>query len=371
MRKPLWTHLDGLFRVVFTCSLCYLLWMLNVVYLPGLLGSDLGYDRLNPFPPQPVWLDSFQLATGGAALLQLAADGESPGPMAQGLVVYPTAIFAPAYAPLGLFMLGLGWNVLVMPYDWRKSVISSARRVLDAINERFGTQPIYIVAHSQGGLVARAVWKLMAESGRDKALLRIVTIATPQYGSMEPVRLLCRLPALYIALVVATGWPPTLLSEAGPAYLDDVIASWPGIYELLPFLAAGPLPTLAPALAPLLWQAGFYAGGNPFLQQQALDTALLSQEYLLDAVPPGRMVSIVGTGQNTTHLPSGQGSPLTDGGYLFTQDGDGTVALDYASLPGVPRLIMQASHAGILLNPAMWALLPFILTSGLAADLVI
>ena len=125
------------------------------------------------------------------------------------------------------------------------------------------------------------------------------------------------------------------------------------------------------ALCALLWQAGFYTGGNPYIQQVMLDTALVSQEYLLDAVPPGRMVSIVGTGQDTCYLPSGKGSPLTGAGYLFTQEGDGTVALGYASLPWRASPIVQASHAGILLSPQMWALLPYILLNGLAADVSI
>ena len=70
---------EGVKSLVFACSPCYIGRMPNVVYLPGLLGSELGYARLFPFPPQNVWLDSFQLATGGdAALSQLAPDGKAP-----------------------------------------------------------------------------------------------------------------------------------------------------------------------------------------------------------------------------------------------------------------------------------------------------
>lgn len=339
--------------------------MVNVLYLPGLLGSDLGYDTGAGPPPQPVWLDAFALATGGAVYLQLGPDGASPGPLAEGIDLYATSIFAPVYTPLGLFLLAQGYNLLAVPYDWRKSVITSAAAVLAATQQAFLGEPFYVVAHSQGGLVARAMWKQMFERGADAQLLRIVTICTPQYGSMEPVRFYCRLPKFYTAIVTATAWPPTVLSDAGPAYIDAVVATWPGLFELMPFLAEGPLAKIDPALARRLWTAGYYAGGNPYLTQQMLDTALQSQEYLLDAIPPGRLTSIVGTGVLTAILPAQKGSPLLDSGYEYSLAGDGTVSVASATLPGVPQIQFVGDHVTLLLRPDVWAVLPFLLTGGL------
>ncbi len=339
--------------------------MVNVLYLPGLLGSDLGYDTGDGPPAQNVWLDAFQLATGGAVYLQLGPDGDSPGPLAQGLDLYATSIFAPVYTPLGLYLLAQGYNLLVQPYDWRKSVIESARAVFAAAQLAFGDDPFYVVAHSQGGLLARAMWKQMYEAGADRQLLRIVTICTPQYGSMEPVRFYSRLPAFYTAIVTATAWPPTILSDAGPDYIDAIVATWPGLFELMPFLAEGPLTTVKPSVARAVWQAGYYTGGNPYLNQQMLDTAMASQEYLLDAIPPGRLTSIVGTGIHTAVLPSDSGSPLTDSGYLFSNAGDGTVSVASATLPGVPQMKFFGDHVTLLLRPDVWAVIPYLLTGGL------
>lgn len=337
----------------------------NIVYLPGLLGSDLGFDLGPQVPPINIWLDVIQLATGGAVYLQLAPDGVSPGPLANGTEVYATQIFTPVYAPLGIWLLTQGYNVLTVPYDWRKSVITSAAAVLAAARLAFGSEPFFIVAHSMGGLVGRAVWKMMFEQAADAQLLRLLTICTPQYGSMDPVRFFCRLPPLYTAIVVATGWPPTLLSEAGPDYIDAVVSSWPGFFELMPFLAEGPLTLINPSVAKRVWTAEYYEGGNSYLTQQMLDTALSSQEYLLDAIPPGRMTSIVGVGVNTAVLPSGHGSPLTDAGYVFSSDGDGNVSEASATLPGVPKLTVRGDHVTILLRPDVWSMIPFLLTGGL------
>jgi pimeloyl-ACP methyl ester carboxylesterase len=339
--------------------------MLNILYIPGLLGSDLGFTTGPDYPPINIWLDLAQLATGGAVYLQLDADGVSPGPLARGIDLYATSIVAPVYSPLGIYLLLLGHDVFVVPYDWRKSTITSAAVVLAAAQEHFKGQPFYIVAHSQGGLVARAMWKLMFETGRDSQLLRLLTICTPQYGAMEAVRFYCRLPLLYTAIVTATGWPPTVLGEAGPDYIDKVLASWPGMVELLPFLAEGPLTTIDRAVAASIWKSGYYAGGNPYLTQTMLDVALSSQEYLLDAIPKGRMVSIIGTGQRTSSVPSGVGSSLLDAGTVYSDEGDGTITVASASLPGVPKLIVPGGHVTILFMPQVWQMIPYLLTGGL------
>jgi Alpha/beta hydrolase family len=355
VRNPLSGSSDAPKSMVFACSPCYAERMINILFLPGLLGSNLGYDTGSGPPPQDIWLDLPSLATGGAVYLQLAGDGVSPGPLAEGIGLYATSILTPVYAPFPLFLLLNGFNVCICPFDWRQSVIASAASVLATALAFFTGQPFYIIGHSQGGLLARAVWKLMFLQGQDALLQRIVTICTPHCGSMEPVRFYCRLPAMYSAIVAATAWPPTVFGEAGPSYIDAVVATWPGLYELTAFLAAGPLTRIDPAVAKAVWTAGYYAGGNPFLTQGMLDGALSSQEYLLDAIPPGRISCIVGTGHDTAVLPSGVGSPLQDSGYVFSPNGDGTVPADSAALPGVPTWKTHGDHVGMILRPDVWA----------------
>ena len=328
----------------------------NVVYLPGLLGSNLGYNTGPNGSYHPVWLDLFSILTGQMATLQLAADGIHPGPLAEGIVVQPNGIFAPAYEPLAAVMVGFGWNVLRWGFDWRKSVLTQAGPAWSAIRQFYGTQPFWIVAHSQGGLLARAIYGQMVQSGADSQLAGIVTICTPQFGSFEIVRLFNRMPLTYRALVLATGWQDWQNGTPGPAYLDAILATCGGFYELLPFRAAGPLWSADPTQAAALYQLNTYQSGNPFLDPNQFAAAEVSQTILIPLLPAGRLTTILGRGYRTAYSLSGAALPNADEGYLYTQEGDGQVTVAEGQLPGVPFLILDTSHGLACLDPRVWAL---------------
>jgi hypothetical protein len=337
-----------------------------VVYLPGILGSNLSIDRGQGQDPSAVWPDPAALLNGGLADLQLGPDGKSPGPLSKAGAVVPVGLYAPIYAPLYYFMLALGWNVVAVPYDWRVSVLTSAAAVWSQIKALVGNQPIYIVAHSQGGLLALAVSNRMVQEGRGGQLVRIVTLATPMYGSMEIVKLFCQLPYLYQALVVATGWKRWVAGSPGPPYVDAVLATLGGFYELMAFRAAGPLFASAPDQAAAIYDVGFYAGGNDFLVPTSFLTAEAVQTALLGDVPAGKLVTILGTGQATAYQLAPGGSPRSAAGYLYTPAGDGIVTTAQGTLLGVPSLAFPDSHAGILLDGLVWAALASIVPNGLA-----
>jgi pimeloyl-ACP methyl ester carboxylesterase len=326
----------------------------NVVYLPGILGSNLGY----PLPPQdtyhPVWLDLQAVLEGQLKYLELAADGVSPGPLALGISCSPNGIFQPAYGALDTFMRLLGWNVVSEGYDWRKSVITEAPKVLAAAQAAFGTAPFWIVAHSQGGLLARAVYALMVSAAATSQLAGLVTICSPHFGSFEIVRLFNRMPFSYRALVLATGWKDWSDGRPGPPYLDAILASHPGFYELLPFAAAGPLFASDPAQAAALYTAASYASGNPFVVPNLFTEAETVQTILQTAIPASGMTTIVGKGERTAYSLSGTAAPNTDAGYLYTLDGDGIVTVAQATLPGIPIITLSVSHALAPLNPLVW-----------------
>lgn len=328
--------------------------MPNIVYLPGLLGSNLGY----PVPPDenyhPVWLDLPAVLEGQMKYLQLAADGVSPGPIALGIECGPNGIFVPAYGALDLFMRLQGWAVLAWGYDWRKSVLTEAPKVAEGIYAKFGTQPIWIVAHSQGGLLARAVYGEMVAAGRGGQLAGMVTICTPQFGSFEIVRLFNRMPFTYRLLVLATGWKDWLDGTPGPPYLDAVLASHPGLYELLPFAGAGPLFDLNPAQAAALYTTASYASGNPFLDANLFVQAEAVQTTLQASPPAGVMTQIIGTGFRTAYSLSSAALPNKDDGYLYTLEGDGIVTVEEATLPGARTILLNIEHTLAPLQPLVW-----------------
>lgn len=337
---------------------------LKVLYLPGLLGSLIGYGTAGGRGALPLWLDLPAILQGGLALLQLGPDGMSPGPLARGVIPVIGGVLPWVYGPLLLYMRSLGWDVYAPGYDWRTSIVAAAQQLYPGMMAWADGQPIYMVAHSQGGLVARALWAEMAGAGHDAQLARIVTLCTPHYGSLEPVRLWWRMPAIYQALVSALGWRAWLAGQAGPAYLDDVIAGWPCWYELTAFAGSGPLWAVAPDQAAAIYAAGYYGGANPYWSQRWATAAAAVQAGLATAVPAGRLVSICGVGQRTAYQLDPRSTPDRDAGYLYSYDGDGLVTRAQTVLPGASSVGVEGGHATVLLEPGVWAALASIVPHG-------
>ncbi len=192
-----------------------------VVLVPGTMGSALGVGG------SEVWLSYWRLLRGGLADIGWGAKG-----------VQPVQLLDDFYGPL-LQHLAATHRVEVFPYDWRLSVRDSAA-ALAAVLEKLlpeaqrTKQPLHIVAHSMGGLVARS---MIADGGRGTKVWqamgglkasRLLMLGTPNRGSHEAVRWLA-------------GANPT---QARLALLDlkhdtagvvDIVRRFPGMAELLPF----------------------------------------------------------------------------------------------------------------------------------------
>lgn len=326
----------------------------NVAYLPGIFGSRMALPSgvpglaLDVFPPAPV-------STVGMMLqLQLGADGLSPGPNTWGYPLAAVGLYESQYGPLRQFMLRRGWNVLECPYDWRVSVRASAPQVLAAIQGQFGSQPFCFVAHSMGGLVARAVYALMLIAGTQQQCVGLVTLGTPHFGSWEGVRGFFGLPQLYQALA----WFAILQFVLTPAtrldYLDVILASWPGWYELLPWRDAGPLAIADPATAQALYRPATYAGGNRYLNPTWLAAAVQTQHYLAPAIPLGQAVAIRGI-NFVTAFEVNPPNPLSQlAGYQYTGGGDGNVPSNYAVMLGAPNIDRAVAHGDLVRDPSVW-----------------
>jgi CHAT domain/Lecithin:cholesterol acyltransferase len=187
-----------------------------VFVLPGITGSHLriGNNR--------IWLDPLSLAFGGMKKLRIDAAG-----------VVADSVIGLAYGDLVDFLAGTH-TVITFPYDWRRSVVEEARRLGDAVSaaldELAGAQPVRIVAHSMGGLVARTmigerpdVWgRIRAHEGG-----RLIMLGTPTGGSHSIVQLLTGRERM-IRQLAALDW------QSDVRELLAVIAAFPGVLELLP-----------------------------------------------------------------------------------------------------------------------------------------
>jgi pimeloyl-ACP methyl ester carboxylesterase len=178
----------------------------TIVLLPGGLGSQL--DR----SPQPytvdgsvpgtgfrnVWLDLGVLFERDAELVEIQStdlDLDDHIVVANGPLLFPVN----AYDGAKRFFEQLGWNYIVFAYDWRRSIAAAAaflEEFLAALKAEVlslkGVDPspsITLLAHSQGGLVAKAYLSRVFTSPSvtpekvASVFQRFVSVGTPFYGT--------------------------------------------------------------------------------------------------------------------------------------------------------------------------------------------
>ena len=141
--------------------------------LPGLLGSKLGVDTSGQ--ADLLWLEPANVITGRLAELIF---GKSSS-------ISPLGVLLPGYLKLALTLRGAGISVKMFCYDWRRSVVDIGHQLANEI-ARDTADEIQIVAHSMGGLVARAALNHPSSS----KITRLIQIGTPNNGSYALVQTL-------------------------------------------------------------------------------------------------------------------------------------------------------------------------------------
>lgn len=318
-----------------------------VFVLPGILGSHLKCDG------HRIWL-SFRFLNG---LMKLAWD---PSTVAR---FEPDGPIGLAYDDL-IERLADTHEVIPFAYDWRRPIEEEARRLAAAVDAKLsardGTrQPVRIVAHSMGGLVARAMQLERPESwqrmmARDGA--RVLMLGTPNGGSWAPMQTLSGDDTFGNALV-AFG------SLFANARARKMMAGLPGFIQLQaalldPALGLDRATTwerlasedMAVLRSRSFWhdltsQCAIYEWGAP--PQAVLDQAVALRRRLDAQVASlvadaGKLVMVIG---HSTFTPAGIEMGPDGLQYANTvDDGDGRVTLDSALLPGVRAWKVDADH---------------------------
>ena len=317
-----------------------------VVVLPGILGSNLALDG------KRIWL-GWRLV-GGLKRLEWKPETADR--------VKPDGAIGLSYDDL-IEHLAATHEVIEFSYDWRRPIEDEARRlgqvVEAALAKRDATgQPVRLVAHSMGGLVARTmalecpdIWqRMMARQGA-----RLLMLGTPNGGSWAPMQVLSGDDTFGNTLVAFGG----LFDDGGTR---KVMAAMPGFIQLQAGLTD-------PALGldkEATWQAladedlrrlrersawhgdgrqlGAYRWSAP--PQAVLDRAVTLRRRLdAQAAALGadaqKMLLVVGIDKFTP-----AGFRIGDDGleYLDASDGDGRVPLQSALLPGVRTWRCEAVH---------------------------
>jgi len=113
-------------------------------------------------------------------------------------------------------------NLFVFPYDWRQSIDLTAtqlnRKILDVLSQT-GSHNVNIIAHSMGGLVAKAYMK--AYIGQEK-IDKFIDIATPHFGVPKAFKALEYGDNLGIKVILSKN------------RIKIISQNMPSVYELLP-----------------------------------------------------------------------------------------------------------------------------------------
>ena len=283
----------------------------RVLVLPGIMGSQLGYRARARKRDDVVWIDPLAIESGRLATLILP--GRRPV-RALGVQLFK-------YLKLKLALEIAGFDVDFHPYDWRLSIDTLGRELLQRIR-RDRTAPLTLVAHSMGGLVARAAMT----HDRDHRIQRLIMIATPNYGSFAPV------------LALRGAYPPVRriaqldhLHDA-ETHAQHVFATFPGLYQLLPARER--------CAAPDLYDPAIWPSDSRAPRRTLLEMALRVRRQL--ASPDERFTLIAGIDQ-----PTITGLSLRSGAFVYqvTTEGDGTVPVDLALLDGIDTYYVRENHS--------------------------
>lgn len=284
----------------------------RVLVLPGIMGSTLGAPRPFLFD-DTIWLDPGDIAAGN--LLQLKLPDAKNRPL--GVILF-------SYMKIKMSLRLAGYNADFHPYDWRRS--------LDVLGPELAARlakegpDVSLVAHSMGGLVARA-----AIAAGAKNIKNVIQLGTPNYGSFVAVQALRAIyPVIRKIALLDLKHSPEELTER-------VFSTFPGLCQLLPSVERF---TSFNVYDSTKWPAGRCGP-----RQDLLDQSKSRQQFM--APGDNRFVLIAGINQETVTSVGSDGTQFT---YTVTNEGDGTVPLALAQLPEVRATYYVEEGHGSLPN---------------------
>lgn len=296
-----------------------------------------------------VWIDLAVIMLGKLGELRLAPNGIDPGPP-DGVQVYATAALGP-YLALPSLILGpqlaaQGYSVRLHWWDWRKSIYPAGVALAARIREEVApAEPCAIIAHSAGGLVARAAWTDLGTTGDQSLVRRIVTLGTPHWGSYAIVQFWSGLAesintSEYWNQTIGyntAGYAPDLTGYKYFTTLDyqRLAQTWPAWYDVLPVLGA-PDAASDPQREALYLASNWPAAARP--QQTWLDYARdVTGPWLRSpgSQPPGHILTCLsgngGSSPSALVDVAALGTTQALGNYLT---GDGVVTQVASELEG-------------------------------------
>jgi pimeloyl-ACP methyl ester carboxylesterase len=286
-----------------------------------------------------IWVQALRLLSGQFDRLTIDANGLSDRD------VRATGIYMRFYGSL-LVSLSQQWKVRPFFFDWRRDIAIAADELNQNMNTWFGPdQPVHLVAHSMGGLVARSF--ITRHQDRWNKRGRLVMLGTPNYGSFAMPRLLSGNDVL--AMVAKIDFSHNALD------LLNVAKTFPGAYQMLPF--RGHLDGLD-----ALYRAATYT--RTAIDQSLIDKAVTFQASIANTIDPVRMVYVAGYNRPTLAGLQDATQLAVDAGYFFSRKGDGTVPHNLGLLQGVRTFYVDEEHMNLPGNGKVQKALTELLQTG-------
>lgn len=293
----------------------------TVFILPGIMGSRLSDVREGL--SSPIWLHPAAVSDG--LMSSLALSGAT--------TLRATGVMLPGYLKLRLSLEVAGFNPVFHPFDWRRDLQTLGAEFVHAI-ERSGMQKVMVVAHSMGGLVARAAMT----HDRQRHIERLIQLGAPNAGSFAP---LLALRAVYptVRKIAAIDTHHTAEELA-----RDVFRTLPGLYELLP----------EHLFDPAAWPRDELSPDPALLSRSRESRARLARA-------DDRCFVIAGVRQETV-----VGATMRNGEFIYSisRDGDGTVPLASARWPGAKTWFAAENHGALTQNNTVLAAVDELLRAG-------
>jgi pimeloyl-ACP methyl ester carboxylesterase len=278
----------------------------RVFILPGVMGSRLADANT---ATGLVWLHPAAISAGLLSTLALPGSAN----------LRAVGIMLPGYLKLKLSLEVAGFRPVFHPFDWRRDLLELGREFLQTI-EQCGDRKILVVAHSMGGLVARAA---LAQDSSHR-IERLVQLGAPNNGSYAPL--------LALRAVYPTVRKIAALDQHHSAeqLAREVFRTLPGLYELLP----------DELFDPASWPSDDLAPQISLLSQSRLSRSRLAQA-------DERCLLIAGTSQETVVAAKIRDEQFE---YTLRADGDGTVPMALARWPGARTWYVAETHGALTQN---------------------
>ena len=288
----------------------------RVLIIPGIMGSQLGFERTPPLPRDLLWVDPVDIGAGRLRALRMNA-----APVrAMGVVLH-------SYLRLRLHLAARGFDVGCVDYDWRLGIDVLGKQLAQRI-EAESHAYVHLVAHSMGSLVARAALALPAR----RKVQQIVLLGSPNQGSFAGVQ------AVRGTYPVVRKLARLDSRSSAETLADEVFNTFPSLYHLLP--PQGYTPAI------VLCDAEQWPREGPRPRAELLQAARNTLARL--AKPTDRVSVLVGTGQPTV---TGIERADQDFIYTVTPHGDGTVPVASARLDGAHNYYVSCAHSELTRDP--------------------